>query len=363
MRSDNDQVKNAARATLNRDHAIRMQRAAIARIRAPLTAHLRIASRTMQALGMGAPPTCVSDRTVCDCGHTQRLPGRRVRGENDPDTGDAAVDKAFEYLGDTLDFYCQEYSRNSIDNHGMPLVACVHYDQNYDNAFWNGQQMVFGDGDQTVFQNFVLVDVVGHELTHGVTENEAGLVYLGQSGALNESISDVFGSLIKQYKNKQNAEDADWLIGEGIFAPGIQGVALRSMKAPGTAYDDPQLGKDPQPANISDYDRSPQDNFGVHINSGIPNHAFFLAATKIGGPAWEKAGQVWYDTLRSPFLRPHTRFRQFAQITLFTAGKRYGVNAAETAAIREAWAEVGITLPGFRSVFAMRPMRRALALM
>src|SRR5678815_4747497 len=127
---------------------------------------------------------------------------------------------------------------------------------------------------------------------------EAKLTYSQHPGALNESMSDVFGSLVKQYSLNQSAADADWLIGAGLLAAGVNGVALRSMKAPGTAYDDRVLGKDPQPAHMKDYVNTISDNGGVHINSGIPNHAFYVVATELGGFAWEKAGKIWYVALK-----------------------------------------------------------------
>ena len=155
-----------------------------------------------------------------------------------------AVNEAFDYSGATYDFYLTAYNRNSIDDNGMRLDSSVHYDSNFDNAFWDGQQMVYGDGDQTIFDRFTkCLDVVGHELTHGVTAATANLDYQGQSGALNESMSDVFGSLVKQMSLGQTADQADWLIGAGLFMPGIHGVALRSMSNPGTAYDDPESRK------------------------------------------------------------------------------------------------------------------------
>ena len=225
----------------------------------------------------------------------------------------------------------------------MPLKATVHYGQDYDNAYWSGSQMVFGDGDGELFNRFTIsIDVTGHELTHGVTQHEAGLIYWGQAGALNESISDVFGSLVKQRVNKQKADEADWLIGEGLLAPGVNGEALRSMKAPGTAYDDPVLGKDPQPAHMRDYVHTISDNGGVHINSGIPNHAFYLAATRIGGYAWEEAGLIWYETLRSPSLRRGAQFQAFAGLTVVTAQSLFGVGSEEDEAVSGAWGEVGI---------------------
>ena len=287
-------------------------------------------------------------RTIYDAGHQQNLPGVVVRAEGADPTGDEAVDEAYDGLGATFDFYWDVYQRNSIDDEGLPLLGTVHFGQNYDNAFWNGQQMVFGDGDGELFNRFTIsLDVIGHELTHGVTQDEAQLVYFNQSGALNESVSDVFGSLVKQFKLGQTADQADWLIGAGLLTQAVQGVALRSMKAPGTAYDDPVLGKDPQPAHMRDYVYTWQDNGGVHINSGIPNHAFYLAATNIGGQAWEKAGRIWYDTLRDSALRPATGFSRFARLTVTIAGRLYGPNSPEQQAVHEAWGEVGIrtTLP------------------
>jgi Zn-dependent metalloprotease len=205
--------------------------------------------------------------------------------------------------------------------------------------------MVFGDGDRELFNRFTIsVDVIGHELTHGVTEDEAALTYAYQSGALNESVSDVFGSLIKQSDpaNQQTAAAADWLIGAGLLASGVQGVALRSMKDPGSAYDDPVLGKDPQPKHMRDFIHTTRDNGGVHINSGIPNHAFYLAAVAIGGYAWEKAGRIWYETLRDSRLRPNTGFSRFARLTVDAAGRLYGSSSTEKKAVGSAWAEVGV---------------------
>lgn len=183
------------------------------------------------------------DRTISDAGGREDLPGRTVRREDDPPTRDASADQAFDGLGTTFEFYWDAYGRDSIDGRGLALDATVHYGQKYDNAFWNGERMVFGDGDGDVFTGFTgSITVIAHELTHGVTESSGGLDYNGQPGALNESISDVFGALTEQYALNQRADQASWLIGAGIFAPSVHGVALRSMKAPGTAYDDPVLG-------------------------------------------------------------------------------------------------------------------------
>ena len=266
-----------------------------------------------------------------------------MRREDDQPVADTAVNQAYDGLGATFNFYWEAYRRRSIDGRGLALDATVHYGQGYDNAFWNGQRMVFGDGDGEVFTDFTgNLTVIAHELTHGVTENSAGLDYSGQSGALNESVSDVFGALTEQWSRNQTADQASWLIGEGLFTAKVHGVALRSMKAPGTAYDDPALGTDPQPATMAGYVHTGEDNGGVHINSGIPNHAFYLAAAAIGGYAWQRAGLVWYKTLTGGSLESSSDFAAFARATIATASTEFGADAAETAAVASAWRQVGV---------------------
>jgi len=266
----------------------------------------------------------------------------KVREEGGEATGDATVNRAYAGLGATFALFRDAFGRDSMDGAGLPLLATVHYDEKYGNAFWNGEQMVFGDGDDEIFLDFTLpVDVIGHELAHGFTQYTANLEYFSQSGALNESVSDVFGSLVKQHALGQSVEQADWLIGEGLFHPDVEGTALRSMKAPGTAYDDDVLGKDPQPAHMDDYVRTGRDNGGVHINSGIPNHAFYLVATELGGNAWDRAGRIWYDVMTGGTLAPETRFAEFAAATVAAAKARYG-DAAEIQAVMKAWAAVGV---------------------
>jgi Zn-dependent metalloprotease len=273
------------------------------------------------------------------------LPGDVVRTERTGASNDATVNEAFDGLGATFDFFWRVFDRSSIDDEGLPLDASVHFGQEYNNAFWDGQQMVFGDGDGELFNRFtVSLDVIGHELVHGVTEDEGPLVYFSQAGALNESMSDVFGSLVRQYVQKQTAAQADWLIGGGLLAKSVKGVALRSMKEPGTAFDDPVLGKDPQPGHMENFVNTFEDNGGVHINSGIPNRAFYLAATNLGGNAWEKAGRVWYETLRDSRLRPNTGFRRFARLTVATTQRLFGATGLESKAVVDAWNQVGIKL-------------------
>ncbi len=297
---------------------------------------------------IGAPSIAgaiVSDqpkRTIFDAKHQTALPGRKCRGEADKDSKDQTVNRAHAGLGATFELYLKAYGRHSIDDQGLPLNATVHYSQGYNNAFWNGEQMVFGDGDGEIFLDFTLpIDVIGHELTHGVTQYTANLTYFGQSGALNESMSDVFGSLIKQYSLQQTADTADWLIGAGLLGPNIHGDALRSMRAPGTAYDDPQLGKDPQPGSMDQYVTTGRDNGGVHINSGIPNHAFYLVAESLGGYAWEKAGQIWYDVLTGGEISTKATFAEFARLTVSAAQARFGEGEAHQAVLK-AWSQVGV---------------------
>ena len=282
------------------------------------------------------------NRTIADAHNTETLPGAVVREEGDDPTGDVAADEAYDGLGATFALFSEVYGRNSIDGAGLPLDATVHYGVEYDNAFWDGERMVFGDGDGEIFGRFTAsLTVIGHELTHGVTQYTAALEYQGQSGALNESVSDVFGSLVEQHSLGQSTREASWLIGAGLFTDQVEGSALRSMEAPGTAYDDDVLGKDPQPAHVSDYVETDEDNGGVHINSGIPNRAFYLVADTLGGNAWERAGQIWYDTLGLD-LAPGTTFTQFAAATVRAASTRYGEASAEVDAVRTGWSTVGV---------------------
>lgn len=283
------------------------------------------------------------ERRIYDAQNKSTLPGVLVLTEGGKSTVDQAVGEAYNGAGWTYDLYKNIYGRNSIDDKGMILDSSVHFSKNYDNAFWNGNQMVYGDGDGKIFNRFTkAIDVIGHELTHGVTQYTAQLEYHDQPGALNEHISDVFGSIVKQYSLKQNAKQADWLIGQGLFTAKIHGVALRSMKAPGTAYDDPLIGKDPQPGTMNDYNDTTEDNGGVHINSGIPNYAFYLIATEIGGYSWEKSGKIWYNTLG--LLEKNSDFQDMADCTFEAAVDLFGTGSTEQDAVNKGWSGVGITV-------------------
>ena len=297
----------------------------------------RAAAGTTPPVAPGAAPF-----SVYTAHNGTDLPGSLVRAAGAAASGDPAVDEAYLGVQASLALFSEVFGRSSYDGHGAAVLATVHYEKDYDNAFWDGSQLVFGDGDGRVFGRFTKpVDVLGHELSHAVTQYTANLTYQGQPGALNESVSDVFGSCLKQRLLDQTVDEADWLIGEGIFLPSVRGRALRSMSEPGTAYDDPTIGKDPQVATMDDYVDTADDNGGVHTNSGIPNKAFHLAATAIGGRSWEGAGTIWYAALTSG-IGADTDFAGFAAATL-AAAQQVSSSAAE--AVRSAWSAVGVTAP------------------
>src|SRR4051794_21366926 len=313
------------------------------------TERLRGARAVRSTLAPAIAPTD-GRRTIFDCRNSAVLASAvLVRTEQGAASADDSVNRAFDGLGATREFYKEVFDRNSIDDQGMRLDGYVHRGRSYNNAFWDGQEMVFGDGDGRVFTDFTKsLDVIAHELTHGITEQAAGLEYHNEPGALNESVSDVFGSLVKQWSLNQSADQADWLIGAEVFTPGIEADALRSMKAPGQAYNNDLLGRDPQPDHMSRFVRLPdtedEDFGGVHINSGIPNKAFYLTAVGIGGFAWEAPGHIWYESLKASSVR--TQFQDFADTTYVKAGQLYGTGSAEQQAVLAAWREVGIRISG-----------------
>lgn len=279
-----------------------------------------------------------ASREVYNAKNGTSRPGEKARFEGEKATGDKAVDDAFDFTGHVRGYYKDIHGRNSIDNKGMKLISTVHFDTGYDNAYWDGSQMTYGDGDGTIFSSFVILDVCGHEITHGVTQFEANLEYQDEPGALNESHSDVFGKLIEAYSKKQKVGEIDWVLGRGIFVPGIKGEGIRNMMHPGTAYDDPKLGKDPQPAHMKDFVKTWDDNGGVHYNSGIVNRAFALFATEVGGYAWEKAALVWFAARAAAGSTPS--FAQFAAHTI-AACSSLGFSANE-AALKKSWDAVGV---------------------
>jgi Zn-dependent metalloprotease len=296
---------------------------------------------------IAGPPTLPSAkkrRVIFDARNSVELPGKRVRSEGAPRASDAAVNEAYESIGASLEFLRRACDRNSIDGAGLRIDATVHYGIRHDNALWNGRQLIYGDGDGRYFRRFTAsIDVAAHELAHGMTQYTAALDYQGQSGALNEHFSDVFGILAKQYAGKQSASRASWIIGAGLFTRRVNGDGVRSMRAPGTAYDDPVLGRDPQPSHMKGYFKTRLDNGGVHINSGIPNHAFYQLATLLGGKAWDVPGRIWYRAL-TQMLRSKSTFQDCADATYESAAVLFGRGSAPHQAVLAAWKTVGISV-------------------
>lgn len=255
-----------------------------------------------------------------------------------------------EGAGHVWKFYKKLFNRNSIDNKGMTILQNIRYREKkikpFFNAFWDGEQMFYGSGAAKFTNSFTTdLDIIGHELTHAVIDFEAALKYENQSGALNESFADVFGILIKQYTNKTAARKSDWLIGSNI----LKGKnALRSMKAPGTAYkNDPVFGDDPQPAVMKDFmvlKNTEEDDYGgVHFNSGITNHAFYVASFELSGNAWEKMGAIWYATLQDKtLLKKNATFKQAANATLKKAALLFGEGSLAQKAVLKGWKETGV---------------------
>jgi Zn-dependent metalloprotease len=326
-RSTEEALRNAALDTLALDHKFRVTRAEAAG---------RLGGRQLLPVTfgrIGGSP----QRTVYDQRHsTAQTPGKVARAEGQRAVKDVAVNQAYDSLGYTYNYYWQTFQRDSIDGQGMHLLGLVHYGTNYDNAFWdNAGHMFFGDGDgQILTQTTAGIDVVGHELTHGVTQHEANLTYSGMSGALNESISDVFGIQVKQFALKQDVNKSDWLIGADIVGPALK-PALRSMKAPGTANP-----HDTQPADMDHF----VPGGDVHVNSGIPNRAFAIVAITLGGYAWDAAGKIWYHTLIDQRLSPGATFQEFARLTLANAQHDYGQSSKEAQAVQAGWDAVKVVI-------------------
>jgi len=281
-----------------------------------------------------------ADRQIYDAKNASRLPGTKARFEGEAPSNDRIVELAYLYHGHMRDFLLAEFGWNSIDNKGMNLVGTVHYGKAYNNAFWNSFQMTYGDGDQLIFLCFVLLDVIGHEMTHGITEKTSGLEYSGEPGALNEHISDAFGVMLRQWVMKLTADKDSWLVGPGLFTTKVNGKALRSMLAPGTAYNDPKLGKDPQPAHYKDLYTGSGDNGGVHINSGIPNKAFADFCVAVGGFSWLVGGKIWWESnMGTNRVGSTPSFVDFANKTVENCTKMFPQHVP---ALKKAWNDVGV---------------------
>jgi len=284
---------------------------------------------------------CVYDAAGSEETSPSRL--KLVRTEDGPPSPDATVEETFTGILQSLRFFRDVLGRDFIAEKGAPIVAIVHYGNNFANVFWDGEHVVVGDGDGEIFGRFsACLEIFGNELAHVFTQ-EAGLGLEYQPGALDQSARDIMGLLVKQYTLHQSVDESDWLVGAGLVAPGISGQALRSLRAPGTAYNNERLGKDPQVAHMSLYVKNDARRVGRFLNSGIPGHAFYLLATKLCGYAWEKAGMIWYRALSSKAVMPGATFRSFAGLTVAVARRDYAEDPSIADAVEAAWREVGVT--------------------
>jgi Zn-dependent metalloprotease len=273
--------------------------------------------------------------TVYDCNHTQTLPGAPV--PNPGSSADATAKRTFAETTSVAAFYKKVFGRNSVDNMGMTLQSSIHYGVKYNNAFWNGSQMTYGDGDGNIFVDFTLGnDVIAHELTHGVTQFTTHLAYSNEAGGLNESCSDVVGSMFRQWEANQTVAQADWLIGHNIMGPGAIAkgfTCLRDLANPAAAH-----CLSPQPTHFSQY----HNGMDPHESSGIPNFAFYKAAQAVGGHSWEKVGQIWYATMIKYAPQPNMKMKTFANRTRKQAVMLYPGNLAVLGAVDAAWKAVGL---------------------
>jgi len=354
-------MKTEASPTMNTHHAVcsiippyildhmsqsndaKVRRVAIEAIEQSAAARAVRRAMTMMAGFAAVPsPGAKRHRLVYDVenGGFAQLPGTLVRSEGDPKSEDPAVNEAYSGAGTTYNFYKRLFGRNSLDDRGMTLISSVHLGQKLNNAFWTGDQMCYGDGDGRIFIRFTKsLDVVGHELTHGVVSHTCNLEYQNESGALNEHLADVFGSLVKQWQRRQTVKKANWLIGADIMGPETSAKSLRTFTEDKAYENDALLGTDPQPKHLKNKYKGTADNGGVHINSGIPNHAFYLVAMELGGKAWEKAGRIWYKTMLK--LTTTSQFTDMVETTSESAATLYGNGSLEYKAVAMAWKAVG----------------------
>jgi Zn-dependent metalloprotease len=286
------------------------------------------------AIPISAPPELPAG-LVFDCHTRTALPGTPVA--NPGSSPDATAKRAYVEEENVAKFYRDLFNRDSIDGNHMTLISSVHYSVKFNNAFWNGTQMTYGDGDGQVFVDFTLGDdVIGHELTHGVTQHSLALSYSAEAGGLNESMSDVFGSMFRQWEKNQTVVQADWLIGADIMGPKSKQKGYTCLRNMANPKDTHALA--PQP----DHYYPGLGNLDPHYSSGVPNFAFTKAAKAIGGHSWEKAGQIWYKALTGFGPSPNMTMSQFAARTRSLSSSMYPSDASIHTAVDSAWTAVGL---------------------
>lgn len=285
-------------------------------------------------------PLSASDkyREVYDAQGQDSLPGRLLATEGTVPR-DSAGAAAYKNAGIVYDYYKKTFGRDSYDDNGGPIYLIVHSPE-LGNSFWNGEALIFGDKDNytTHKDDAYVLDIMAHEFTHAVTQYTAGLEYETQSGALNESFSDVFGVMVDR---------EDWhLFEDNTASPPFPVPWMRDMQDPslGGDYspDDPRGGFG-QPTYMSEYANMPNtregDWGGVHVNSGIPNHVLYLAVSASSRGAME---QTWYRALTT-YLTPRSDFQDFATALQKSAADLYGANSSEAKAVKSALAQSGVT--------------------
>jgi Zn-dependent metalloprotease len=273
--------------------------------------------------------------TVYDCRQTQTLPGAPVAV---PETStDPTAKRTFDETSRVAEFYKKIFDRNSIDDAGMTMMSSIHFGVKYNNAMWNGTQMLYGDGDGQLFIDFTNgSDVIGHELTHGVTQNTLQLAYYDDAGGLNESLSDCFGSMFFQWEADQDVNSADWLIGSGIMGPTAKARGFTSLRSMAHPADTHCLA--PQPTHYSQI----HPGMDPHYTSGPPNLAFCLACKAAGGKSWEKIGQVWYTAMTDSGRHPNMKMADFAHRTRQVASQKFSVDTSVMSAVDKGWKQVGL---------------------
>ncbi|WP_308809567.1 M4 family metallopeptidase [Archangium lansingense] len=283
------------------------------------------------------------NRKVYDGKTLSTLPGTLARSEGDAPVADAVVNTSYDHLGTVYNCYQSLYGRDSINNAGATLISTVHHRVKYVNAFWDGTQMVYGDGDDVTASNLAnSLDVTAHELTHAVTDYESELIYSGESGGLNESMSDIFGAVCEWFGDGKVVSDRTWLIGDDIWTPATPGDALRYMANP------------TQDGDSLDYYPDYASGVDVHYSSGISNLAFYMLSQGgthpkgkttqvVAGIGIEKASRIFYKA-NADIMTPSTTFEQ-AKVATEQAAQQLGYDAATIASVTNAWKAVGVGVP------------------